>query len=68
MIVFVGLGVRDWEQLMRVKVSSCPRAAASRERLRRLPLRFVAYKGNLPRKPSGERTRWGPRYVYEGEE
>jgi hypothetical protein len=68
MIVFVGLGVRDSEQVMWVRVSFCPRAAASRERLRRLSLRFVTYKGNLPGKPSGERTRWGARYVYEGEE
>jgi hypothetical protein len=65
MIVFVGLGVRDWEQMMRVRVSFCSRAAASRERLRRLPLGFVAYKGNLPGKPSGERTRTGARFVYE---
>lgn len=40
---------------------------ASRERLRRLPLRFVAYKGNLPGEPLGERSRSGARYVYEGE-
>ncbi|MDT8307329.1 MAG: hypothetical protein RRC07_15455 [Anaerolineae bacterium] len=40
---------------------------ASEERLRRLPLRFVAFKGNLPGEPSGERTRSGARYVYEGD-
>jgi hypothetical protein len=41
---------------------------ASEKRLRGLPLRFVAYKGNLPGKPSGERTRSGARFVYEQNE
>jgi hypothetical protein len=60
-------GPRRWVEIGRDGRTYTP-APASRERLRRLPLRFVAHKSNLPGKPSGERTRWGARYVYERKE
>jgi hypothetical protein len=51
-------GPREWVEIGHDRRTYTP-APASRERLRRLPLRFVAYKGNLPGKPSGERKEVG---------
>jgi hypothetical protein len=57
-------GPREWVEIGMYGRAYTP-TPASRERLRRLPLRFVAFKGNLPGEPSGDRTRWGARYVYK---
>lgn len=51
-------GPREWVEIGHDHRAYTP-TAASRERLRRLPLRFVAFKGNLPGKPSGERKEVG---------
>lgn len=58
-------GPRSWVVITRGGLSrSYVPTPSSMRRLRALPLRFVAFKGDLPGRSSGKRTRWAARCTY----